>query len=96
MQPYARAFYKSQAWKKCRESYARSQGYICETCAKKGLCTPGEIVHHIIEITPENINDPRVTLNWDNLRLVCRKCHGDEHAHKRRYTIGLNGEIIIK
>lgn len=96
MREFAKTFYKSQAWKKCRESYAKSQGYICETCAKKGLYTPGEIVHHIVELTPQNINDPRVSLNFDNLRLVCRKCHAEEHKHHRRYVIGANGEIIIK
>lgn len=96
MQPYAERFYKSQAWKKCREAYSKSKGHLCEDCLLKGRYTPGVIVHHIIELTPENISDPRVTLNWDNLRLVCRKCHGEEHAHKRRYLIGDNGEIIIR
>lgn len=47
MKPYAVDFYKSKAWKDTREAYAKSKGYICETCAKKGLYSPGEIVHHI-------------------------------------------------
>lgn len=96
MKPFAKDFYKSKAWKDTREAYAKSQGYICETCAKKGLYSYGEIVHHIQELTPENINDPRVSLSWDNLRLVCRKCHAEEHTRSRRYTFGLNGEVIIK
>lgn len=96
MKPFAQSFYKSRTWQETREAYAKSKGYLCENCLKKGLYNPGVIVHHITEITPENISDPRVTLNWDNLRLVCRKCHAEEHAHKRRYLIGLNGEIIIK
>ena len=96
MKPFAQTFYKSRTWQETREAYAKSQGYLCENCLKKGLYNPGVIVHHIIELTPENINDPRVSLSFDNLRLVCRKCHAEEHAHKRRYLIGLNGEIIIK
>lgn len=96
MKPFAQSFYKSRTWQDCREAYAKSQGYLCENCLRKGLHSYGEIVHHITEITPENISDPSVTLNFDNLRLVCRKCHAEEHAHKRRYLIGVNGEIIIK
>lgn len=96
MQPYAERFYKSRTWQDTREAYSKSKGHLCEDCLLKGRYTPGVIVHHIVEITPENISDPRVTLNWDNLRLVCRKCHGEEHAHKRRYLIGDNGEIIIR
>ena len=97
MREFARGFYKSQAWKDCRESYAKSKRYLCENCLAKGLYSPGEIVHHVINITPENIDDPNVTLNFDNLRLVCRKCHGEEHAHKnRRYVIDELGNVIIK
>ena len=96
MKPFAQTFYKSRTWQETREAYAKSQGYLCENCLKKGLYNPGVIVHHITELTPENITDPRITMSFDNLRLVCRKCHAEEHAHKRRYLIGLNGEIIIK
>lgn len=93
---FASSFYKSQAWQDTREAYAKSKGYLCEDCLKKGLYTPGVIVHHIIELTPENINDPKITTGFENLRLVCRKCHGEEHAHKRRYLIGDNGEVILR
>ena len=96
MKPFAQTFYKSRTWQETREAYAKSKGYLCENCLKKGLYNPGVIVHHIIELTPENITDPRITMSFDNLRLVCRKCHAEEHAHKRRYLIGTNGEIIIK
>ena len=41
---------------------------------------PGEIVHHKTHLTPENIDDPTVTLNEDNLELLCRDCHGVEHT----------------
>ena len=95
MKPYASTFYKSKTWQECREAYAKSQGYLCEDCLRKGLINHGVIVHHIIELTPENITDPRVTMNWENLKLVCRKCHAEEHNGKR-YLIGENGEIIIK
>lgn len=88
MKDFARRLYSSQAWKKCRMEYAKSKGNLCEICLSKGLYTPGEIVHHKIELTPQNVNDPAVTLCWDNLQLVCRECHAQIHDRRqRRYKI---------
>ena len=36
-------------------------------------------MHHKVYLTPENIGDPTVTLDWSNLELVCRSCHDAEH-----------------
>lgn len=79
MKDYAKAFYKSPAWKKCRAAYAKSRGGLCERCLSKGIYKPGVIVHHKVYLTPENIGDPTVTLDWSNLELVCRSCHDAEH-----------------
>lgn len=96
MKEFAKAFYTSQAWKECREAYRKSVGGLCERCLKSGLYTAGEIVHHKIHITPDNINDPNVTLNWDNLELVCRDCHAEIHGDKRRYKIDAVGNVLTK
>lgn len=93
---FAKAFYSSKAWQECREEYARSKRYLCENCLSKGLYTPGEIVHHIAELDPDNINDPNITLNFDNLRLVCRKCHAEEHGKPRRYFVLEDGRVIAR
>ena len=66
-------------WRKCRDAYMRMGRGLCEPCFKKGKWTRAEIVHHKVHITPENLNDPNVTLNFDNLERVCRKCHAKEH-----------------
>ena len=94
---YARAFYKSSAWQLCRASYIAERqsidGGLCERCRKE----LGFIVHHKKHITPENINDPEVTLNWDNLEYVCHDCHNKEHFEKQlgiRYTFGPDGQIV--
>ena len=95
MKDFAKSFYTSRAWKNCRRAYAASVGGLCEDCKAKGLITPGEIVHHKIELTPENINDPAVTLSWSNLRLVCRECHAKKHgARERRYTVDPLGRVV--
>ena len=80
---FADAFYKSWPWRKCRDSYLDSVGRLCERCAKKGSVVPADQVHHKIKLTPENLNDPNITLNWDNLEALCFDCHQDEHKPKR-------------
>ena len=72
--PYARAFYKSKEWKNCKESFLKSKHYLCERCGE-----PADIVHHKIYLTPENINDPKISLSFDNLEAICLRCHNAEH-----------------
>ena len=79
--PFARAFYSSKVWQECRNEYAKRRGHLCERCLSRGLYVPGIIVHHKIELTPENIDRPDVTLNFDNLELLCRDCHAEVHEH---------------
>lgn len=72
---FAKKFYASKAWISCRDAFFLSKFGICEKCGGPGL-----IVHHKIWLTPFNINDPEVTLNWDNLQLLCLDCHNREHG----------------
>ena len=74
---------------------------------RKGIVTPGEIVHHKIFLTPENIGNPAVTLAVENLELLCRDCHAAKHEYhfkrepksvlkKKRFWIDRNTGKIIK
>lgn len=72
---YARPFYDSPQWRKTREAFLESKNFICEDCGGAAC-----IVHHITAIKPWNVNDPDITLNWDNFKAVCEKCHAEEHA----------------
>lgn len=91
---YARKFYSSAAWKNCRTSYAKKVGGLCERCKAKGLIVPGEIVHHKIHLSPENLSDPNIALAHDNLELVCRECHSEVHEmNKRRYKVDEYGRV---
>ena len=97
MKEFAAEFYKSKAWEKCRESYAQSVGWLCEDCLEKGIYKSGEIVQHKTELTPENIDKPEVTLSWDNLRLVCRECHAEQHGKRQRpYSVDEYGRVRIR
>ena len=70
----AKRFYKSKAWRKCRQAYIYSVHGLCERCER-----PGYIVHHKIYIDSSNVDDPEVTLNHDNLEYLCQSCHNKEH-----------------
>lgn len=97
MKEFAKAFYNSPGWKRTRQAYARSVGGLCEPCMKRGLFNAGEIVHHKIVLTPENIDDPTVTLNWNNLELVCRECHAAYHERsKKRFKIDSLGRVSAR
>ena len=76
MKEYAEQFYKSTRWKKARASYLASISYICERCGR--LAT---MVHHKTYITEDNIDDPDITLSFDNFEGLCDTCHQHEH-HK--------------
>ena len=97
MKDFAKAFYFSPEWRACRKAYMEQCHGLCEDCLARGLYRPAEIVHHIIELTPDNINDPSITLSFSNLRCVCRECHSLEHGFtKRRFEIDPMGNVISK
>lgn len=97
--PFAKSFYSSRDWQVCRDNYAAKRGWLCERCIERGVLSYGEIVHHKILLTPDNINDVSVTMNFANLELLCRQCHAEAHDERmkhRRFVIGPDGEIIIE
>jgi 5-methylcytosine-specific restriction protein A len=79
---FAKKFYNSKAWIHCRNAYAQSQYGICERCGM-----PGAEVHHKIYLTPDNINDPYITLSFENLELLCSSCHSIEHNRKYKEVV---------
>ena len=96
MKDFAESFYKSKRWQRNRDAYAASRGGLCEACAKQGQIVPGEIVHHKIELSPMNIHDPAITMDWSNLELVCRECHAIRHPkcrRRRRYVVDAQGNV---
>lgn len=97
--------YASRAWKKCRSDYKKYVGGLCENCMKQGIYTPGEIVHHLNHVTIDTVDNPEICFGFDNLELLCRKCHAEEHEdiyqsnpylHKsqKRYKVDEFGRVI--
>ena len=96
MRDFAKAFYKSQAWKNCRAAYYTHAGGLCECCLAKGLYNPGVIVHHKEHINPDNITDPRILTDFSNLELLCRRCHAEKHTNTRkRFFVDELGRVGI-
>lgn len=98
---YAKKFYKSKAWQKCRASFIAEReaidGGLCEHCRKKR----GYIVDHIEEITPENIDDVDIILNHNNLQYLCLECHNTKtfkkhHAVEENLFFDEDGNIFQK
>lgn len=89
---FARKFYSSNTWKRCRQSYIAQRimidGGLCEKCQKQ----PGKIVHHKRWLTPENINNPIIALNHDNLEYVCQDCHNK--IEDAEYFFDATGQLI--
>lgn len=84
-QDFSRKFYDSPQWRACRDYILRRDHFICQRCHEK----PADIVHHIVWLTPSNINDPTITLGEDNLMSVCRDCHAIIHEGVQATLDGL-------
>jgi hypothetical protein len=87
---FAKPFLNSKAWKQCRSGFIserrRIDGGVCQVC-RENL---GYIVHHKTLLTPQNIQDPEVSLNWDNLSYECKRCHDEHEGH----GVGCRSELV--
>ena len=95
------AFYTSWKWRKCKKAFAKSKGNLCERCLARGIINAGSKkrpleAHHKIPLTDENVDDPKVSLNWDNMELLCKTCHDEERERKRkRWRLGPDGKVLL-
>ena len=71
---FSKSFYNSKEWKAVRDFCLMRDRYLCVNCGR-----PAEEVHHIVHLTEKNIYDPKVALNPDNLKCLCRDCHFEAH-----------------
>lgn len=100
-----KAFYKSPEWRTARELALMRDKYLCQDCKDK----PAEVVHHIIHLSEDNVDNPEISLNQNNLISICSNCHSirhkGEHARGRlshmddepyNYIFDANGMIVPK
>ena len=92
---FSKKLYGSKQWRDIRNFVLHRDFYMCKICGEINCNT----VHHIIELTPVNVNDASVTLNPDNLITICNQCHDEVHdrnyrQEQNRYTFDADGNII--
>lgn len=98
-QSWAKKFYAGIPWQECRESFIANRisidGALCQHCGK----SLGYIVDHVIELTQENITDPMVSLNHENLQYLCHVCHNHKRSHpegicREGYRLNDEGDLV--
>ena len=83
-------FYKSPAWLAARELKIMSVNGLCERCGQIGI-----EVHHKERLSVENVRDTSISLNQDNLELLCRECHNKEHDRfNSKIRFDVDGNLI--
>lgn len=84
------SFYHSKTWEKFRSSY------LAERLLKDGDLIDDEtgeviadqakaILHHKTPLTLQNVNDPEISLNPENIELVSLETHNKIHEKFKRY-----------
>lgn len=56
----------------------QEHNYVCNRCG--GVAT---LAHHITPLNEGNVQDPTISLNWDNLEPLCIDCHAQHHSGGR-------------
>ena len=78
-------FYISKPWMQLRHTLIMQRGNICARCKKMIMKECDIIGHHVIPITVDNVHDENISLNPDNVELICKRCHNQEHhGYKER------------
>ncbi len=83
-------FYCSKAWLDLARAMKSKSGGVCAMCGK--VADISELrPHHKIELTIENVTDPTIALNPDNIEVICNDCHNKVH---HRFGNGTNEKNV--
>lgn len=87
--PRVEAFYHSSKWSRARKAAIMASGGICQRCGVRRA----KIVHHIIPLTEQNVDNPEISLSLDNMIALCHPCHNSVHA---AYDTGGRPDIVVR
>jgi len=87
-----KSFYASEAWQKFRMLIINQRSLRCEHCGQLVLTAAELTLHHINELTPENVHDVTIALNPDNILVVHHECHNQIH---KRFGYRPTKEVCI-
>mgnify|MGYP002659520028 FL=1 len=92
-EPWAAAFYKSEAWRSLRRALIQERGTVCPVCHRDYMADTSKLIaHHIQELTPETVTDASSALNPSNVELICFDCHNKAH---KRYGQGTHHVYLV-
>lgn len=92
-EPWAAAFYKSEAWRSLRRALIQERGTVCPVCHRDYMSDTSKLIaHHIQELTPETVTDASIALNPSNVELICFDCHNKAH---KRYGQGTHHVYLV-
>lgn len=83
-------FYTSRTWRAFREVLIAENGGVCNRCHKVFIDTSQLEVHHRKHLKGTDYSDYNKTFDRDNLEVICKQCHNDEHG---RFVT--NKEVIL-
>lgn len=75
------SFYTSKPWRDLSYRLKIERGK-CERCGWAPITKDDWqylIGHHRKELTDENVDNPQISLNPDNIEIVCHTCHDKQH-----------------
>ena len=73
---WAKWVYASTQWAKVRKIVLIRDHYLCVHCGEAAWG-----VHHIEELSPDNIHDMNVVFGLENLESICKTCHDESEDH---------------
>jgi hypothetical protein len=75
-----KSFYASERYQRFRAAIIAERGPRCQKCGRILVSSLDCQLHHIIELTPENVHDVSISLNPKNVLVLCHSCHDLAHA----------------
>jgi hypothetical protein len=86
--PELQTFYASDAWRNFRIVIINERGPTCEHCNRRIACSEDiTLHHHPIELTPDNYMDTTISLNPENILVVCHACHNILHRRNAKQSM---------
>lgn len=72
-------FYTTKAWRELTYKIKVERGGRCEQCGDRPPYFSNLIGHHKEHLTEDNVDEASVSLNPDNIEIICQRCHNKEH-----------------
>lgn len=81
--PELQRFYGSKRWQDLRKVLITQRLGRCDRCGKDFSDDTSQLVaHHKEHLTNDNLKDPAVAVNPDNIEILCPRCHAYYHPYK--------------